>query len=50
VERSEYKRWQAAPGLRVSPKAFGAGRRMPIAAKKSETSSGRLEWTGPGEE
>jgi NAD+ synthase (glutamine-hydrolysing) len=36
VERSEYKRWQAAPGLRVSPKAFGAGRRMPIAARKSQ--------------
>jgi len=34
VDRNEYKRWQAAPGLRVSPKAFGAGRRMPIAAKK----------------
>jgi len=34
VDVSEYKRWQAAPGLRVSPKSFGAGRRMPIAAKK----------------
>jgi len=34
VDLNEYKRWQAAPGLRVSPKAFGAGRRMPIAAKK----------------
>ncbi|MFH0882947.1 MAG: NAD+ synthase [bacterium] len=34
VDRNEYKRWQAAPGLRVSPKAFGAGRRMPITAKK----------------
>lgn len=34
VDRNEYKRWQAAPGLRVSPKAFGAGRRMPVAAKK----------------
>ena len=31
VERSEYKRWQAAPGLRVSPKAFGIGRRIPLA-------------------
>jgi NAD+ synthetase len=31
VERSEYKRWQMAPGLRVSPKAFGIGRRIPLA-------------------
>lgn len=31
VDRAEYKRRQAPPGLRVSPKAFGVGRRMPIA-------------------
>lgn len=31
VVRSEYKRWQAAPGLRVSPRAFGSGRRIPLA-------------------
>ncbi|MDP2313764.1 MAG: NAD+ synthase [Pseudomonadota bacterium] len=31
VVRSEYKRWQAAPGLRVSPRAFGIGRRIPLA-------------------
>lgn len=30
VDRNEYKRRQAAPGLRVSPKAFGVGRRLPI--------------------
>jgi NAD+ synthase (glutamine-hydrolysing) len=30
---SEYKRRQAAPVLRVSPRAFGTGRRMPIARK-----------------
>lgn len=30
VDLSEYKRRQAAPGLRVSPKAFGIGRRLPI--------------------
>jgi len=35
VERSEYKRQQAAPGLKITEKAFGAGRRFPI-AKKSE--------------
>ena len=33
VDRNEYKRRQAAPGLKVTPKAFGIGRRMPIAAK-----------------
>jgi len=33
VEKNEYKRKQAAPGLKVTTKAFGAGRRMPIAAK-----------------
>ena len=33
VERSEYKRQQAAPGIKISEKAFGVGRRFPIAAK-----------------
>jgi NAD+ synthase (glutamine-hydrolysing) len=33
VRRSEYKRHQAAPGLKVTSKAFGIGRRMPIAAR-----------------
>ena len=33
VERSEYKRQQAAPGIKISMKAFGYGRRFPIAAK-----------------
>ena len=32
VDRNEYKRRQAAPGLKVTSKAFGSGRRMPIAA------------------
>jgi NAD+ synthetase len=31
IVSSEYKRRQAAPGLRVSPRAFGMGRRVPIA-------------------
>ena len=30
VDRNEYKRQQAAPGLRVTSKAFGMGRRFPI--------------------
>ena len=33
VERSEYKRQQAAPGIKISTKAFGYGRRFPVAAK-----------------
>ncbi|MEC7857332.1 MAG: NAD+ synthase [Verrucomicrobiota bacterium] len=31
VEMNEWKRWQSAPGLRVTSKAFGVGRRIPIA-------------------
>jgi len=33
VDRAEYKRQQAAPGLKISGKAFGVGRRFPIAQK-----------------
>ena len=33
VDSAEYKRQQAAPGLKISDKAFGVGRRFPIAAK-----------------
>lgn len=33
VVLAEYKRWQAAPALRVSPKAFGTGRRLPLAQR-----------------
>jgi NAD+ synthase (glutamine-hydrolysing) len=33
IERTEYKRQQAAPGLKISTKAFGVGRRFPIAAR-----------------
>ncbi len=33
VNNSEYKRFQAPPTLRVSTKAFGFGRRMPLVAK-----------------
>ncbi len=34
IDAMEYKRRQAAPGLKVTTKAFGVGRRMPIAWKK----------------
>lgn len=40
LEVNEYKRQQAAPGLRVSWKAFGMGRRYPIARKIPMASGG----------
>lgn len=33
VNRNEYKRQQAAPGLKITPKAFGVGRAYPIAQR-----------------
>lgn len=33
VVKSEHKRWQAAPVLRVSARAFGSGRRIPLAQR-----------------
>jgi len=36
VDRNEYKRQQAAPGVKVTTKAFGMGRRFPIAQKYVE--------------
>ena len=33
VDRNEYKRQQAAPGLKITTKAFGIGRRFPIAQR-----------------
>jgi NAD+ synthase (glutamine-hydrolysing) len=36
VDGNEYKRQQAAPGLKVSSKAFGIGRRYPIAQQYGE--------------
>lgn len=35
VDRNEYKRKQAAPGLKTTPLAFGVGRRLPIVQKYS---------------
>ncbi|GAB5520154.1 MAG: NAD+ synthase [Rhodothermales bacterium] len=37
VDRNEYKRRQAAPGLRVTNKAFGTGRRLPIVMRWNRT-------------
>ena len=36
VAQNEYKRAQAVPGLKVTSKAFGAGRKMPVAQHYSE--------------
>jgi len=36
VDGNEYKRQQAAPGLKVTSKAFGVGRRLPVAQRYSE--------------
>jgi NAD+ synthase (glutamine-hydrolysing) len=33
VKHAEYKRRQAPPGLKITPNAFGVGRKMPIASK-----------------
>jgi NAD+ synthase (glutamine-hydrolysing) len=35
VQRAEFKRKQAAPGLKVTDRAFGTGWRMPIAARRT---------------
>lgn len=46
LDLAEYKRRQAAPGLRVTTRAFGMGRRMPIAAQFSS----RTALEGPSED
>ena len=38
VDRNEYKRKQAAPGIRVTGKAFGPGRRIPIVHRRTRSS------------
>ena len=40
VGRNEYKRRQAAPGLRISSKAFGTGRRLPIVMQLTRLADG----------
>jgi len=41
IDRNEYKRKQAPPGLKVTGRAFGFGRRMPIAQRYDATRSSR---------
>jgi NH3-dependent NAD+ synthetase len=36
IDGAEYKRRQAAPGLKVTSRAFGVGRRMPVAQRWRE--------------
>ena len=33
IDRAEYKRRQAPPGIKITPRAFGRDRRMPITNK-----------------
>ncbi len=40
ITRNEYKRRQAAPGVRITQRAFGRDRRYPITSK--------VNWDGPG--
>ena len=40
IDLAEYKRRQAAPGLKVTTKAFGVGRRVPIAQRFDPRSAG----------
>ena len=42
VDRNEYKRRQAAPGIKLSSKAFGVGRRYPIAADYRALTAARV--------
>jgi NAD+ synthetase len=44
IDRNEYKRKQAPPVLKVTGRAFGTGRRMPIAQRFD---NGRAEWAQP---
>jgi NAD+ synthase (glutamine-hydrolysing) len=45
IDRAEYKRRQAAPGIKITPKAFGRDRRMPITNRYRRTSEqARRSW------
>jgi NAD+ synthase (glutamine-hydrolysing) len=37
VDKSEYKRRQSPPGIKITPKAFGRDRRMPVTSKYKDT-------------
>ena len=40
VHRNEYKRRQAAPGVKITPKAFGKDRRLPITNHYADSTPG----------
>ena len=51
IDVNEYKRRQAAPGIKITSKAYGVGRRFPIAADYSRQSiidskQSTAQWTG----
>jgi NAD+ synthetase len=50
IDRSEYKRRQAAPGIKVTSRAFGFGRRMPIAQNYQHVLAPEHGEPGPQEE
>jgi NAD+ synthetase len=50
IDRSEYKRRQAAPGLKVTSRAFGFGRRMPIAQNYTQVAPRPPEAPAPAPE
>jgi len=41
VDRNEYKRRQAPPGIKITPRAFGKDRRLPIVNKYSNFTPSR---------
>jgi NAD+ synthetase len=47
IDRNEYKRRQAAPGLKITSKAFGVGRRYPVAADYRSVTRARGGPDGP---
>ncbi|HEU4354541.1 MAG TPA: NAD(+) synthase, partial [Actinomycetota bacterium] len=40
IDRAEYKRRQAAPGIKITPRAFGRDRRMPITNRYRRSGAG----------
>ena len=49
VDRNEYKRRQAAPGIRITPKAFGRDRRLPITNRFGKQASTAISMFIPRE-
>jgi NAD+ synthase (glutamine-hydrolysing) len=43
VDKAEYKRRQAPPGIKISTRAFGRDRRLPITNRFRDTVSARVQ-------